>query len=500
MRRAKATVARMYGEAGRAPESARKKLGEHALKSESERGIKAMISLAECEVAVRPEDLDADLMLLNAENGTLDLRTGELLPHNPADLITKLAPVRFDPNATHPAWDSFLDRMVPDPEVRAFLRRAVGYSLTGHTTEEKLFFVHGPTASGKSTFADAVKAVIGDYAAVADFETFLRKRGDGGVRNDIARLAGVRMAVGLEVDEGRALAEALIKNLTGGDRIAARHLYQDYFEFKPAFKLWLVANDKPRASAADGALWRRILLIPFEVSLPEEERDPAVKEQLTQHPHARAAILAWAVRGLRDWQAGGLRPPAAVRRATDAYREEQDTLAPFLADCCVLAPGAFVTTKSLRAAYHEWCEKNGEKPLGANGLAARLRDHGGTPDKSRDRGKARGWSGLRLRNIDDPSADTADTADSSFGKVPYEREVVGSYRNSRPQVSAVSADLLDLASPTAPVSAPDATNGSGAGGDPVRPAGATVGAHDDAETSDPRVEAILDSVFSEDAS
>ncbi len=472
VRRAKQVVAGIYSEAARASDSEREALGKHALRSEQERAIRAMISLAESEpdVPVTPDQLDADPMLLNVENGALDLRTCLLRQHNRSDLITKLAPVRFDPAATHPAWDAFLSRMVPNPEVQAFLRRAVGYSLTGDTTEEKLFFLHGPTAAGKSTFTGAVSAALGDYAATCDFETFLRKRGDGGVRNDIARLAGIRMALSLEVDEGRALAEALVKTITGGDVITARFLYQESFEFKPTLKLWLASNDKPRANAGDGALWRRILLVPFEVSLPESERDPAVKETLMKDQDALAAILAWGVRGLREWREIGLRPPAAVRRATDAYREEQDTVAPFLSDCCLLEPGAFVTTKALRAAYDGWCAENREKPLSGNVLATRLRDHRCKSGTSRDHAKARGWSGVRLRNLDDP-ADAADTADTDSDNLPLPRTREDFTESAVRGVRGVRG-APELVSPTPPADALEASNGSGVESDPLRPSGA----------------------------
>jgi len=390
---AKATAATIYAEAAGAPDHERTWIARHALRSESALAIAAMLKLAESEVAVAPNALDANAWLLNVDNGTIDLRTGKLRAHAPKDLITKLAPVLFDDAATSPVWDAFLDRVVPDPDLRAFLARAAGYTLTGDTSEERLFFVHGPTASGKSTFTGALGAMLGSYGATCDFETFLRKRGDGGARNDIARLVGVRMAVSLEVDEGRTLAEALVKNLTGGDMIAARFLYHEHFEYRPAFKLWLVANDRPRASATDGALWRRILLVPFDQTIPENERDPAVKAMLTRDPMVQAAVLAWAVRGLADWQVGGLRPPAAVTSATAAYRAEQDHIGAFASDRLVIEPGGFVTSAELRSVYETWCTLNGEKPLTPKAVGKRLRDLGAQPGRA---DQVRGWNGVRL--------------------------------------------------------------------------------------------------------
>jgi putative DNA primase/helicase len=439
-RRAKQTVALIYGEAAQAPESERTKLASHAIRSESQRAIRAMIQLAESELAIKPEILDSDPWLLNVKNGTVDLRTGAIRAPLRADFITKQVPVRFDPKARHPVWEAFLDRMVPDTELRSFLQRAVGYSLTGDTSEEKLFFIFGPTAAGKSTFTAALRALLGDYASVCDFESFLRQRGDAGVRSDIARLVGVRMAISQEVDEARHLAEALVKNLTGGDVLTARHLYQEFFEFRPAFKLWLVANDKPRANPDDDALWRRILLVPFDQSLPEAERDPTIKKTLLNDERACEAILAWAVQGAVQWHSEGLRPPALVRRATDAYREEQDALAPFLSECCVFGPGEFVPSAALKVRYEDWCAANQERPLSQNVVRRRLRDRGCELTKSRDR-RTRGWLGLGLQEalIAGP-ADSTDTTDSSFSNPPYEEDQGEDYENRCPEVSPLSAD------------------------------------------------------------
>ena len=199
------------------------------------------------------------------------------------------------------------------PTSIAFYRRAVGYSLTGHTSEEVLFFAHGPTATGKSSKLEAIRGVLGDYAATADFETFLKRHGDAGIRNDVARLAGARLVISVEVDDGKALAEGLLKLLTGGDTVAARFLYRETFEFRPVFKLWLAANDRPRVNADDAAMWRRILQLPFVNVIPEAERDERVKLALRNDPAVQTAILAWAVQGLPRMATA--RPRRAGRRS-----------------------------------------------------------------------------------------------------------------------------------------------------------------------------------------
>lgn len=279
-------------------------------------------------------------------------------------------------------WESFLERITGgDAELRTFLQRAVGYSLTGDTREEKLFFAHGPAASGKSTFLESIKAVLGDYATTADFESFLKKKSDAGVRNDIARLAGTRMTIGIEVDEGKRLAEGLLKTLTG--------------EFLPQFKLWLAANDRPRVSASDSGMWRRIVQVPFTEAIPEGERDPRIKLQLKNDPQVQSAILAWALEGCRAWQKQGLAIPERVRHYTEEYRAENDRLADFFEERCVFEQRALVRRSELRKAYEEWARENGEWPVAPRTLATALKARGG-----RDGAKAggeRAWRGVRLR-------------------------------------------------------------------------------------------------------
>lgn len=275
-----------------------------------------------------PKDYDVDTMKLNVVNGTIDLRTGRLLPHNPADFITKLSPVEYDPDAQLDLWDEVLDTATDsDTDLQDFLQTTVGYSLTGDVGEEKLFFVHGPTATSKSTFLEAIKSTLGDYAETADFESFLRKPPQSGtLRNDIASLAGKRFVTSIEVDEGRKLAEGLIKILTGGDKIKARFLYHEGFEFVPQFKLWLAANHEPKISDNDDAIWRRIAKVPFTHALPKKDRKPTVKATLRNPAIAGSAILAWAVKGCLKWQKEGLVVPEVVERATENYRLEQDPL------------------------------------------------------------------------------------------------------------------------------------------------------------------------------
>jgi putative DNA primase/helicase len=376
----------------------RKRIAAWARTSESEPRLKAMVSLAASEEAVvmRVQRLDADSWLFNVQNGTINLKTGELRPHRREDLITKLAPVVHDPEARSKRWEAFLRRVTDnDTELQAFIQRLAGYTITGRTDEEILAFPHGPGATGKSTAVEAIKAVLGDYGATADFETFLARRGDAGVRNDIARLAGARMVVSVEVDDGKRLAEGLIKQLTGGDTVTARYLYAQAFEFAPQFTLWLVANARPRVHADDDALWRRILQIPFTVVIPTAERDPELKRALRTEPAEQTAILAWLVQGCLEWQRRGLDVPDRVRDYTAEYRAENDPLAEWITDECDLNADHWTAARALRDAYERWCEQTGTKPI-----------DGGTPWgsalKARDCTRSKrlaghGWRGISLQ-------------------------------------------------------------------------------------------------------
>jgi putative DNA primase/helicase len=285
-----------------------------------------------------------------------------------------------------------------DQELAAFLQRAAGYSLTGVTSEEKLFFAHGPAATGKSTFLEALKAVHGEYATTTDFETFLKRKGDRGIPNDIARLAGTRMVVSIEVDQGKQLALGLVKTLTGGDTVSARFLRKEFFEFRPRFKLWLAANDRPQVSASDSGIWRRIVQIPFTAEIPEAKRDPTVKLRLTSDPQVQAAILAWAVEGALAWQQHGLAVPARVKAYTEEYRQENDPLQDFLDECCRLDPQIRTPRNKLKHAYDRWARSNFQPPLTARRFSDLLKARGIS-----DGGKQaneRTWQGIGLLEND----------------------------------------------------------------------------------------------------
>lgn len=390
---AKDTVRSIYSEASLAPDSpSRTKIASHGVGSERATRIRAMLDVVRSEqgIGVRPEELDRDPWKLNVANGTIDLRTGVLHPHDPADLITKLSPVAYDPGASCPTFESFLDRVMGgNDDLIRFLQRAAGYTLTADIREQVLFFFYGTGANGKTTFLNTLLAVLGEYGRQADPELLVSKRGDVHPTG-VADLAGARLAVCTEVEQGKRLAEALVKQLTGGDRIKARFMRGDFFEFEPSHKLLLAANHKPVIRGIDHAIWRRILLIPFNVTIPDAEQDKDLPGKLRDE---LPGILAWAVRGCLTWQQIGLAPPDEVRVATNTYRAEMDTIGDFIAERCTVGDGERVMSKDVYSAYTDWCEGNGERPLSQRALGMRLAERGfqGTKDHA-----GRWWEGLSI--------------------------------------------------------------------------------------------------------
>jgi putative DNA primase/helicase len=351
-------------------------LGDHALKSESRQSLEAMIALAATEhgITVTAENFDADKMVLNALNGTIDLGTGELREHRPDDLITKIVNAPYDPEAKAPLWEAFLNRIFAgDQQIIEFVQSAVGYSLTGETIEQCLFICHGHGANGKSVFLSILGKLVGDYGQVLRSETLMVRK-NRGISNDIASLRGARFAAANEINEGERLDEARVKELTGGDRLRARFLYRDEFEFSPTFKLWFAANHKPVIHGGDHAIWRRIRVIPFTVTIPEAERDPTLFDWLQEE---LPGILAWAVRGAVSWARDKkLDVPLEIADAAKVYREEMDPLADFLTACCETAGGTSVNASDLFKTYLRWCEKSGEGIITQTAFGLRLNERG----------------------------------------------------------------------------------------------------------------------------
>jgi putative DNA primase/helicase len=317
--------------------------------------------------------MDQDPWLLNCPNGTLDLRTGTLRDHDRRDHITKITDADFQPDATCPRWDAFLEQVLPDPEVRAFLRRAAGYSLTGQTSEQVLFFMVGGGANGKTTFLRALQDTLGGDFAIQAPSDLLLATTNRSHPTEIAGLRGVRVAVCTEVGFDRAFDEVRVKQLTGGDILVARRMREDFTEFEPTHKLWIAANHRPSVRGTDEAIWRRILVVPFDEFIPEPDRDRGLPEALRVE---RAGILAWMVRGCMEWQENGLQPPALVREAGHTYRTDMDAVARFIDERVGLERGARTAASDMFAAYQQWSEDVGEAPVSQKRFGTSLTERG----------------------------------------------------------------------------------------------------------------------------
>jgi len=377
----------------------RELLFKHARRIEGLSGQKDIIGMLQTfqEIQIDRRDLDSNDHLLNVRNGTIDLKTGELLAHNKDDFITRILDINFLPGTQSRDWNQFLETVLPDPDVRHYIHKAAGYSLTGNVSEEKMFFAYGPSATGKSTFLGAIHSVLGDYAITTDFTSFLSaKMKESGPRADIAGLAGYRFVSSVEVEDGQHMAEGLLCLLTGGDRIRARHLYQDSFEFRPTFKIWLAANNRPDISSGESALWRRLKLIPFDVVIPEEKRDPAVKQILCNSAISGAAVLAWLVEGCILWQAERLQPePPNVRALTQEYKSESDPLRDFLENCCETNESFVIGKQELYDLYQEWCKDTHDKyPIGHKNFNKLIFSRGFRENRV-GQDKIRVWNGLK---------------------------------------------------------------------------------------------------------
>ena len=397
-RKAKRTVMSIYDEAAaETNDELRKALGKWAQNSESRSRILAMIELSKSEIGipVDPAELDSDPWLLNVWNGSIDLRTGELRKHQRDDLCTKIIPIEYDSDAQCPNFKKFLRRIFADNQALInFLQRSVGYCLTGNIREQVIFILWGRGANGKTTLIELICDCLGDYARSADSSLLLTRKSDG-VRNDVARLAGARFVSTAETEAGRQMAEVLVKQFTGGDKVTARYLYSEFFEFDAQFKLFLATNHKPVIRGTDNAIWRRIKLIPFEVTIPENEQDKSLPQKLRRE---LPGILAWAVRGCLRWQKDGLGQPEPVSVATQEYREEMDTLGAFLKDRCITQERAKVRSGELYTAYKSWCESNGERPLTQQKLGTALAERGFAAYRT---ARERGWMGIQLGDASD---------------------------------------------------------------------------------------------------
>lgn len=359
----------------------RNSLLKWALKSQSAERIFAIPRLAKTDdrVKVRSEDLDADPWLFNVGNGTLNLQTGSLYDHDRNDLLTKRSPVEYHargPKAQCPRWLSYLDQVFEGkPSLPAFVKRLVGYTLTGITRENIFVILLGPQGTGKTTFIETIRAIFGDYATNAEARVFLQKNTSGSrATPEIAALQGARFVTSPETEQGDRLATSLIKRMSGSGRITAAHLYGAPFEFDPVMKLWIDTNHRPHIPANDDAMFARLVVLPFDIVFRHTERD--IKGYRDILRAELPGILHWAVEGCLEWQQDGLARPPEVQAAHDEYKAESDTFASFLDDACVVTADAVSTASALYSAYTEWAKETNEKPVNMRIFKARLTERG----------------------------------------------------------------------------------------------------------------------------
>jgi putative DNA primase/helicase len=364
-----------------------------SMQSESLSKINNTLGLASTDprVAVTASKFDKENWLFNCDNGTIDLTSGFLKAHDREDYFTKITSVAFDVNATCPLWLKFLYQIMDNkPHMVSYLQRIIGYSMAGTTSEQVVFFLYGSGANGKSTFISAINKIFGDYALHTSFDTFSQQSGSS-IRNDLARLDGARFVTASEIERGKHLSEVTIKDICGGEAITARFLHQEYFTFYPVCTVFMSGNHQPVIKSTDDGIWRRIHLVPFNVSIPENQRDKSLLQKLENE---LPGILNWAVQGCLSWQKVGLKPPAEVVNATKAYRSDMDILADFLDDCCMIGPVYKVTKGDVYNEYTTWCLMNSDKAVSKKAFGRMLMDRGFGDKKSGDWY----WLGLGLKS------------------------------------------------------------------------------------------------------
>jgi putative DNA primase/helicase len=390
---AKDTMRLIHKEAEGVSDDARKPILSWEKKSAAAPRLHAMIDLLKSEpnITVNHTALDVDRYTFNVKNGTLDLKTGELRPHNAKDLLTKRVSIEYNKKAKAPRWHKFLKEILPDVAVRNFMHRFMGYCLTGDVSERMFVILLGAGKNGKSAFLNAIESVMEEYATTAA-PTLLVARDTEAHPTEVADLFGARLAVSSETKKGATFDEERVKRLTGNDRLKARRMHENFWHFEPTHKLLIASNHKPRVKDATDSFWDRVAIVPFDVRIDDSKVDRDLGIKLRAE---REGILAWMVEGCLLWQQEGLKAPAAVREATEEYREEEDIVGRFLDECCAFDKKTITTeTSQLMKVHKIWAEGLNLYPVSAKELAVKLRAEGCTATKT-TKGYA-AWKGVQL--------------------------------------------------------------------------------------------------------
>lgn len=381
---------------GRPTASDRDVMHKHATLSESRRSQEALIALAAHmpPISTSAESFDVNVWELNTPGGIYDLHDdGTVRPCAPEAMHTRSTRATPDPFCSTPTWDEFLRTItVGDDELAAYLQRAIGMSLIGAQREHVIFFCSGDGSNGKGTFLNTIVDVLGDYGMTLPGNMLIEKRSDNHP-TELADLEGRRLAIGTEVPKGAAWNEVLLKMLTGGDKIRARRMRQDYYEFPPTHTFWISGNDKPRIKGTDNGIWRRMRLIPFLARIPSEQMDRDLPAKLLAEA---PGILSWALDGCAAYLREGLGTCAAVKQATDTYRRDEDMLGAFLEDCCRVGPHYTTRKTAFRESMRKWFEDQGLRPVSDRALKPDLERKGITEIRDGRSGE-RLWQGVELR-------------------------------------------------------------------------------------------------------
>lgn len=379
----------------------RKALGAWGFKCEARNKLDAMVALcAKVKgIPVSTHEIDSHNHVLNLRNGVYNLTKQKLFPHEKKLLLTRGIDIEYDENAACPTWQKFLTVVLGEnPNLLKYVWKAVGYSLDGSCAEQCFFFVHGNSGNnGKSTFIETILSLFGDYSKQTSTDTLMSKFGDPGISNDIARLKDARLVAAPETEDGKRLNEGLIKRLTGGDTITARFMHQEFFEFKPQFKVWMTGNHRPEIRGTDDAIWRRVKLIPFQVTVPKEDRDPYLKEKLLKE---LPGILKWALTGHAAWRKERLGDPEEIKSVVEEYRESQDPIGAFLLECTEPSLTERVKSSALYTAYQAWCKRSGEYSISLKRFGTSMRERG---QGSQDSGGNAWYVGINLTTATDHS-------------------------------------------------------------------------------------------------
>ena len=418
----KQVIASLYQSAAQLPDSQRENMIKEILRLERHPRQKEILAAASVipEIIVSSAQLDRNPMALNCLNGTIDLSTGDLHPHRPGNLITRLVDVDYNPGATCPQFLTFLETIFSgDKELIAYLQRFAGYCLTGLTGEQMLLFFYGLGANGKTVLTNIIKALLGDFATTAAAD-LLMMRDHRTATNDLAALRGSRLVCVSEFDDGERLAEAQIKTMTGGDAVSCRFLYGEFFEYTPTFKIILIGNHKPKIRGTDEGIWRRLHLLPFDITIPEDERDPHLFNKLRRE---LPGILAWAVRGCLEWQKIGLQPPARVVAEVETYRKSEDIFQCWLDECCAIGQDCEAAPNALLESFRDF---SGWRSVTHQRLGRMLSAAGFEKSRGAQR---RAWQGIGL--ISETHHDAYDGLTPNSVKPSTRGNIEKVYRNHR---------------------------------------------------------------------